>query len=75
MSIKFLADLWVRTIYLAGFDGYSHDAEEYYGDGEMAFVTRIAVLDAMNSGMSKVLKDYSSRLSINFLTTPKHLKV
>ena len=75
MSVKFLADLGVKKIYLAGFDGYSHDTKENYGISDMAFVTRNAVLDAMNSGMSKVLKEYSSRISIKFLTTPKYVKV
>lgn len=75
MAVKFFADLGVKTIYLAGFDGYSHDAKENYGVSEMTIITRNAVLDAMNSGMSKVLRDYSSKISINFLTTPKYVKV
>jgi 4-hydroxy 2-oxovalerate aldolase len=73
MAIKFLASLNVATINLVGFDGYSHDVRENYGNSEMAFITRNAVLDAMNVGMSKVLKKYSEIVNIRFLTTPKHV--
>ena len=63
----------VAKIYLAGFDGYSHDIRENYGNSEMAFMTRNAVLDAMNVGMSKVLREYSQQIVIEFLTTPKYV--
>ncbi|UKI37550.1 MAG: hypothetical protein L6V93_05355 [Clostridiales bacterium] len=41
---------------MAGFDGYSHDERENYGESSMAFVTRSAVLDAMNRGMIEGLE-------------------
>lgn len=75
MAIRFLAGQEVECIYLAGFDGYSHDSKENYGNSEMAFVTRNAVLDAMNIGMSKVLKEYSQNTRIEFLTTPKYVSM
>ena len=65
----------MKEIYLAGFDGYTHDARENYGDSEMAYITRNAVLDAMNSGMVKVLEEYSQCANILFLTTPKHIQI
>lgn len=71
MAIKFLISLGVKEIFLAGIDGYSHDARENYGKDDMAFFTRNAVLDAMNEGMSKVLTDLSKQVNIQFLTTPK----
>ena len=63
----------VKEIVLAGFDGYSHDITENYGDSQMAFVTRNAVLDALNSGMKRVMSEYAKDMSITFLTTPKHV--
>ena len=75
MAIRFLAGQDVECIYLAGFDGYSHDSKENYGNSEMAFVTRNAVLDAMNIGMSKVLREYSQKTRIEFLTTPKYVSM
>lgn len=75
MAIKFLIDYGARGIYLAGFDGYSHDVRENYGSSDMAFITRNAVLDAMNIGMSKVLSRYSKEVHIEFLTTPKYVHI
>lgn len=75
MAVKFFSNLGVDNIFLAGFDGYSHDLKENYGVSEMAFATRNDVLDAMNVGMSKILTEYSSNLNICFLTTPKHVNI
>ena len=54
MAIKFLSCYGAKKIYLAGFDGYSHDVRENYGNSEMAFMTRNAVLDAMNVGIVNI---------------------
>lgn len=75
MAIKFLINQGVKEIYLAGLDGYSHDARENYGRDDMAFFTRNAVLDAMNAGMCKVLKEYAKEISIKFITTPKFVRI
>lgn len=73
MAIKFLMTYGVKTVYLAGFDGYAHDPKENYGDNQMALITRNAVLDAMNEGMVSVLKKYSDNIIIEFVTTPKYV--
>lgn len=73
MAIRFLMEYEVQEIYLAGFDGYSHDVYENYGDSQMAFVTRNDVLDAMNEGMRKVLKRYKREIKISFLTQTKYI--
>lgn len=75
MAIKFLMNYGVKEILLAGFDGYSHDTIENYADIQMEFITRNAVLDAMNDGMSYVLNEYSSYINISFITTPKHITI
>lgn len=75
MAIKFLMHYGVKEIYLAGFDGYSHDVKENYGDSQMAFITRNAVLDAMNNGMSAIMKQYSKHINIIFLTEEKHVRI
>lgn len=68
MAIKFLMKQGVKEILLAGFDGYSHDVSENYADNQLAFITRNDVLDAMNVGMSRVLKIYGQQVKIEFLT-------
>lgn len=75
MCIKFLINLGVKKIMLAGFDGYSHDDTENYAMEKMALITKNAVLDAMNQGISSVLSKYSSKVDIEFLTKPKYVKI
>ncbi|MCD7784459.1 MAG: aldolase catalytic domain-containing protein [Oscillospiraceae bacterium] len=75
MAIKFLIDCGVKEIYLAGFDGYAHDARENYGDSQMALVMKNAVLDAMNEGMTAILRRYMSKVEICILTEKKHVKI
>lgn len=75
MAINFFMNFDIEGIYLAGFDGYSHDVRENYGTSDMAFITRNAVLDAMNAGMTKVLEEYRNRVKIEFVTIPKFVVV
>ena len=75
MAIKFLMSYGVKEILLAGFDGYSHDSKENYANRSMEFITKNALLDAMNAGMSEVLKLYSNDIKISYLTTPKYVKI
>ncbi|MDY4193974.1 MAG: aldolase catalytic domain-containing protein [Bariatricus sp.] len=75
MAVKFLILYGVKEIYLAGFDGYAHDVNENYGDSRLAFVTRNAVLDAMNEGMTKVLRSYCNEIPIRFLTRPRNIMI
>lgn len=75
MLIKYLITMGVKEIYLAGMDGYSHDAYENYAEHSMAIITRKAVLNAMNAGMSHMLKEYSEEVDIKFLTQPKFVKL
>lgn len=75
MAIKFLIDSNVKKIYLAGFDGYSHDDTENYGDSHLAFITKDNVLDSMNEGISQMLSRYSEVVDIEFLTKIKYVKL
>lgn len=75
MAINFLIRYGVKEVVLAGFDGYSHEAEENYADKHLELITRNAVLDAMNIGMERVLGEYSKKIKISFLTTPKYVRI
>ena len=75
MAIKYFAQMGVKKIYLAGFDGYSHDEKENYGESSMAFVTKSVVLDAMNQGMTQMLKKYNELVELKFLTTPHYVNI
>ena len=75
MAIKFLMNYGVKEILLAGFDGYSHETKENYADKHMELISRNAVLDAFNEGMESVLKEYAKEININFLTTPRYVRL
>lgn len=75
MCIKMLIGFDVKDIYLAGFDGYSHNTKENYGDSSMELVTRNAVLDKINEGMNKIINEYAKKCTIHFITTPKYTRI
>ena len=75
MCIKLLINFGVNEIYLAGFDGYSHDTKENYSDSSLELITKNAVLDKMNEGMNKVINEYAKVASIRFVTTPKYTRI
>ena len=75
MAIRFLMNYDIKEILLAGFDGYSHDIEENYGEKKMVFFTRNAVLDTMNDGMSNVMKEYAKTVKISLLTKPGYIRL
>ncbi len=74
MFIKLLIDLDVKNIKLAGFDGYSHDLYDNFANPDMAFIKSNLVMDAMNKGMERMLKEFSKSVNIEFVTTPKYVK-
>ena len=75
MLIKYLTKFNIKEIVIAGMDGYSHDKRENYVNHDMQLTTKSSVLDAMNLGIAKILKDYSQKVDISFLTATKYLKI
>ena len=71
MAIKFLVGFGVNEIILAGFDGYSHDYNENYADQSLLMITKNAMIDAMNAGMSNAIKKFSEHIKLYFLTNSK----
>lgn len=75
MLIKLLIGLNVKEIKLAGLDGYSHDVYDNFAKRDMAFLKSGSVMDAMNIGMEKMLAEFSKTVDIEFITTPKYVKL
>ena len=75
MLIKYLIKMGVQKVVLAGIDGYSHDESQNYAERQMAMITRKAIQDAMNIGMSTMLTEYSKQIEIVFLTEPKFVNL
>ena len=69
MAIRFLIDdLHIQKIYLAGFDGYSHDAFANFEARDMAVFAKNDYYDEVNQRMKMVLADYQKKASISFVT-------
>ena len=75
MLIRYLISMGVKEIYLAGMDGYSHEMGENYATDQMEFMAQSQLFDVMNLGIEKVLKQYASMTSIQFITTPKYIRI
>lgn len=73
MLIKLMISLGVKSIKLAGFDGYSYDANTNYAEEDMAFVKKNSVVDALNEGMKRVLSEFSRQVKIEFITKTNYV--
>jgi len=75
MLIKLLIKLGVKSIKLAGYDGYSYDAFTNYVEKDMAYVKKNMVVDALNAGMRKMLAQFSKQVKIDFITKTKYINM
>ncbi len=75
MLIKYLISLGVKRIFIAGMDGYSSDPTQNFADEKMNFFTKKASFQAMNEGMSTVLREYNGQIDIEFVTTSKYVNI
>ncbi len=73
MLAKLLLLLGVKKLYIAGMDGYSINSNENYADQKMNFYTEKSVAKEKNTGMTKVLKEYSKDMEICFVTTSRYV--
>ena len=75
MAIKFLAAQGVNEIYLAGLDGFAHDADENYGSSNLTVIIRNGLLDEQNEAMTKILRELNKIIAIKFLTAPRYVRI
>ena len=75
MLAKFLMQLGIRKIYIAGMDGYSSIADENYADQNMFFYTEKELAEKKNAGIISVLREISKNVDIEFVTTPKYIVI
>jgi 4-hydroxy 2-oxovalerate aldolase len=75
MLIKFLMKLGVKEIALAGFDGYSYANEQNYAKSAMRLSYKKSDLDALNNGLTRVLKEYKKEIDIDFVTTERFIRL
>jgi len=75
MLIKLLVELGVKSIKLAGYDGYSYDSSTNYAEKDMTFIKKKNVADSLNKGVKKIITEYSKQVDIEFITKSKYLKM
>ena len=75
MLIKFLIKLKAAKIYIAGVDGYSADPTENFVNQSMNFYTKKMTFEAMNKGLNAALRDFSADIDIEYLTTPRYVRI
>lgn len=75
MLIKYLIEMGVQEVIIAGIDGYSHDVSKNYAEQQMTMITKRAILDAMNVGMSTILIEYAKQINIKFLTERRFVSI
>lgn len=68
MLIRLMIRLGAKKVLIAGMDGYSLDPLQNFADQKMAFFAKKGALEAQNEGMSEVLREYSKRIDIRFVT-------
>ncbi len=73
MLIKFLIILGAKTILIAGMDGYSNDVTANFALEAMQREVKDGFVAKTNSGLNEVLNEYSNKVTISFVTTPKYV--
>lgn len=68
MAIKLMILLGKNEVYLAGFDGYSHNPEDNYVADFKRMIMKNSIIDAMNLGMKKMLRTYGKQIAIKYIT-------
>lgn len=73
LLIKLLINSNAKGIYLAGVDGYSINIKKNYSLYSNAYVTSIDHMKTMNASMSKMLKMFSDKIKINYVTSMRNI--
>jgi 4-hydroxy 2-oxovalerate aldolase len=68
MLVKALINLQVKTVYLAGFDGFSGKTEQDYADKALNYSFDEDSVNKRNEAISSLLFEYSKQIGIEFLT-------
>lgn len=72
MLIKLLVDVGVKSIKIAGMDGYSKEPFADYANSSMSIQKPIDIIDDTNSGLESSLKEFSKQVEIEFLTKSRY---
>ena len=62
----------IKTLYLAGFDGFSYNNDENFYDHHLAIADNTDNVNAINQALSERISDAKETMSITFLTASKY---
>lgn len=75
MLLKYLESEGVKSVAIAGLDGYSHDLNDNYADEGMIIKTSSEIFDKRNCGINDFIKEISSKIQLQFVTSTKYIKL
>lgn len=75
MIIKYLTNIKVDRIYVAGVDGFSHNVEDNYADSDMIIKTSNEIFDKRNIGLQNCLTELKTLADIRMVTTSKYIQL
>ena len=73
MCLKLLALTGIKTVNIAGLDGFSNIATENYVSNELINNAKVNEFDERNQIMSEELKKFSKEIRLNFITKTHYL--
>lgn len=75
MAVKLCILCGAKEVVLAGFDGFSLDGQDNYGNKNMVGIVKESICNDTNNGMSRVLSLMKKEIPITMLTVPGYIKV
>lgn len=73
MAVRLMINMGCREIWLAGFDGYDYVTNRNYENRDMELVMSNEQIDDLNDGIEQVLKEFSSKIDIHFVTESRFM--
>lgn len=75
MLLKLLIELEVKNVFIAGLDGYSMNISQNFADNSMSIYANESLFAAMNNGINQVIREYSKKINIVFLTQTRYISL
>ena len=73
LLISLLITLSIKSIRLAGIDGYGSSSSGNFVKRDLEFRKRDDIMAAMNLGLSRMLEKFSRHIPISFVTQPRYV--
>ena len=68
MLLKYLVNVGVKKIYIAGIDGYSYNSSDNYSKHQTNFIKSEKEIAAINKGLADIINRLSEKTEIEFVT-------